>query len=73
MIAFEDQAALDRYVQRVLLAHLDASEAPALDAVKKTHTDVPTVAQVLMESTIKITFAVQRAAVMKLPLPSVRR
>lgn len=73
MIAFEDQDALDRHVQRVLLAHLDVSEAAAQVACQRTLADYPSAAVPIIELAVKLTFAVQRAAVMKLPLPVVRR
>lgn len=77
MIAFEDQHALDRYVQRVLLAHLDASQAAAKEAIKATaakeRDTFPIIAVQLLETGSMVTLAVQRAAVLKLPLPVVPR
>lgn len=77
MIVFADQADLDRYVQRVILAHLDTSEGATkkatADTVEEMRGTLPEVAAELLGMGSTIAFAVQRAAVMKLPLPTVRR
>lgn len=72
---FEDQAALDRYVRNVLIAHLDSAETSALDSmtVVGERRDLAPGAREALAIAVKAVVAVQRISIQHLPLPVVPR
>ena len=75
MIVFDDQKALDDYVRRVLIAHLEQSEAISKDSMEHIAKSkgVGKGGREIIEFVAGAVYGCQRIAIEKLPLPKVER